>query len=98
MLANRLLLNALTSAEVLVEDRLFATLDATVRSLDLNDHNQVLMIDTVGFIRKLPHHLIASFKSTLEESADADLLLHVIDITHPNYGEQIIAVERVSRN
>jgi GTPase len=89
------LLNSLTDAEVLVEDRLFATLDATVRSLDMDNHRQVLLIDTVGFIRKLPHHLIASFKSTLEESADADLLLHVIDITHPNYGEQMVAVDRV---
>ena len=89
------LLNALTDAGVLVEDRLFATLDATVRSLELNDHTRILMIDTVGFIRKLPHHLIASFKSTLEESMDADLLLHVIDITHPNYSEQMSAVEKV---
>jgi len=89
------LLNALTDAGVLVEDRLFATLDATVRSLQLEARRQILLIDTVGFIRKLPHHLIASFKSTLEESADADLLLHVIDLTHPNYAEQISAVEKV---
>lgn len=89
------LLNALTDAGVLVEDRLFATLDPTVRSLQLEARRQILLIDTVGFIRKLPHHLIASFKSTLEESADADLLLHVIDITHPGYAEQMIAVEKV---
>ena len=89
------LLNALTDAGVVVEDRLFATLDATVRSMPLENRCQILLIDTVGFIRKLPHHLIASFKSTLEESADADLLLHIIDITHPQYGEQMIVVEKV---
>jgi GTPase len=89
------LLNALTSAGVLVEDRLFATLDATVRSLEFSDHTQILLIDTVGFIRKLPHHLIASFKSTLEETADADLLVHVIDLTHPNYLEQMKTVDTV---
>jgi len=89
------LLNALTSADVRVEDRLFATLDATVRSLEFNDRAQILLIDTVGFIRKLPHHLIASFKSTLEETMDADLLLHVIDLTHPNYLEQMKTVEAV---
>ncbi len=89
------LMNALTNAEVLVEDRLFATLDATVRSLELPDRSQVLLIDTVGFIRKLPHHLVASFKSTLEEAGDADLILHVIDVTHPAYVEQITIVESV---
>jgi GTP-binding protein HflX len=89
------LLNALTNAGVLVEDRLFATLDATVRNLQLDSRRQILLIDTVGFIRKLPLHLVASFKSTLEESADADLLLHVVDITHPNFAEQMTAVDRV---
>ncbi len=89
------LMNALTSAHVLVEDRLFATLDATVRRLRLDSHLQVLLIDTVGFIRKLPHHLVASFKSTLEETADADLLLHIIDITHPHYLDQVKTVESV---
>ncbi len=89
------LLNALTNADVLVEDRLFATLDATVRSLELPDRSQVLLIDTVGFIRKLPHHLIASFKSTLEEARDADLLLHVIDVTQSCYLEQMATVDTV---
>lgn len=89
------LLNALTDANVLVEDRLFATLDSTVRSLQVSENLQILLIDTVGFIRKLPHHLIASFKSTLEEAAAADLLLHVIDITHPALQEQMNTVENV---
>ncbi len=89
------LLNALTNAHVNAEDRLFATLDATIRAMELSDHHRVLLIDTVGFIRKLPHHLVASFKSTLEEAADADMLLHVIDLNHPNYLEQIQTVEKV---
>lgn len=89
------LLNALTKAEVFVENRLFATLDATVRSVELASHETVLMIDTVGFIRKLPHHLVASFKSTLEEARDADLLLHVVDITHPQFEEQMATVHGV---
>jgi GTPase len=89
------LLNALTHAGVLVQDRLFATLDATVRSLNLADHLQILLIDTVGFIRKLPHHLVASFKSTLEEAAAADLLLHIIDITHPACEDQMKTVDSV---
>jgi GTPase len=89
------LLNALTRADVLVEDRLFATLDATIRSLQLSDHQRILLIDTVGFIRKLPHHLIASFKSTLEEARNADVLLHIVDISHPNYIEQMKTVEVV---
>lgn len=72
------LMNALTSTDVLAEDRLFATLDSTVRRLDLDNH-EVLLSDTVGFIRKLPHHLIESFKSTLDEARDADVLLHVVD-------------------
>ncbi len=89
------ILNALTEADVLVEDRLFATLDSTIRSFKLSEHQAVLLIDTVGFIRKLPHHLVASFKSTLEEVSNADCLLHVIDMTHPQFREQIYAVERV---
>jgi GTP-binding protein HflX len=89
------LLNSMTDARVLVEDRLFATLDPTVRAVELSDNRRVLLIDTVGFIRKLPHHLIASFKSTLEEAADADLLLHVIDITHPNHVQQMKTVDNV---
>lgn len=89
------LMNALTGAGVFVEDRLFATLDATVRALHLSPHEPVLLIDTVGFIRKLPHHLIASFKSTLEEAREADLLLHVIDISHPHFEEQLHTVQSV---
>ncbi len=89
------LMNALTNADVLVEDRLFATLDSTIRALDLVEHQRVLLIDTVGFIRKLPHHLVASFKSTLEETAEADLLLHVIDVTSPAIYEQIDTVKSV---
>ncbi len=96
------LLNVLTAADVFVEDRLFATLDSTVRHLNFlpdgqaeKNHAAVLLIDTVGFIRKLPHHLVASFKSTLEEAAEADLLLHVIDVTHPLFEEQITVVRQV---
>jgi GTP-binding protein HflX len=95
------LLNALTAAEVFVENRLFATLDATVRHVNFpvetaaKNHTTVLLIDTVGFIRKLPHHLVASFKSTLEEAAEADLLLHVVDITHPLFEEQMAVVRQV---
>jgi GTP-binding protein HflX len=92
------LLNALTDANVLVEDRLFATLDSTIRAIELSDHRRVLLIDTVGFIRKLPHHLVASFKSTLEEAADADLLLHMIDVTHPAFREQMLAVDAVLKD
>ena len=74
--------------EVFVEDRLFATLDPLTREVDLGDNNHVLLTDTVGFIRKLPHHLVASFRATLEEVRDADLLLHVIDASHPQWEEQ----------
>lgn len=83
------LLNVLTNANVLVEDKLFATLDSTIRSLHLTEQTKLLLIDTVGFIRKLPHHLVASFKSTLEETVEADFLIHVIDISNPNYREQM---------
>jgi len=89
------LLNALTSSEVFVEDRLFATLDATVRRLNTKNGLDILLIDTVGFIRKLPHHLIASFKSTLQETREADLLLHIIDISSPIFREQIKVVQSV---
>lgn len=77
------LLNALTQSDVLVEDKLFATLDTTTRKFFLEKTQEVLLIDTVGFIRKLPHLLVASFKSTLEETMYADILLHVIDVSHP---------------
>src|SRR5207253_9461192 len=73
------LLNALTGAEVLAEDKLFATLDPTTRRLRLPTNQNVLLTDTVGFIRKLPHRLIEAFKATLEEVVQADLLLHVVD-------------------
>ncbi|KAA3619774.1 MAG: GTPase HflX [Calditrichaeota bacterium] len=89
------LLNALTDAEVFVENRLFATLDATVREMRFTDSESALLIDTVGFIRKLPHHLVASFRSTLEETLEADLLLHEIDISHPGFEEQIKTVRTV---
>ncbi len=89
------LLNALTAADVFTEDRLFATLDPTIRTLKLDSHSRALLIDTVGFIRKLPHHLIASFHSTLEEAISADLLLHVIDVSHPMFMEQVGTVNQV---
>ncbi len=88
------LLNALTDAGVFVEDRLFATLDATVRAMPDSGGDPVLLIDTVGFIRKLPHHLVASFKSTLEETVRADLLLHVVDLSHPHFPDQMAQVDK----
>lgn len=89
------LMNMLTRSDVFVEDRLFATLDATVRRLHLSKNHTILLIDTVGFIRKLPHHLIASFMSTLEEARVADLLLHVVDVSHPQLFEQMAVVKDV---
>src|SRR5882724_2045759 len=89
------LLNTLTGAEALAEDKLFATLDPTTRRLRLPTNQSVLLTDTVGFIRKLPHRLVESFKATLEEVGQADLLLHVVDISHPQAGEQIKAVNAV---
>lgn len=86
------IMHALTNADVLIEDKLFATLDTTVRRLDLNSTAEILISDTVGFIRKLPHHLVASFRTTLSEAIEADLLIHVVDIAHPNYEEQIQVV------
>ncbi len=91
------LLNTLADAGVFVENRLFATLDATIRAMPLEDHREVLLIDTVGFIRKLPPHLVASFRSTLEETVEADILLHVVDVSHPRYEEQIGSVQVVLR-
>jgi GTP-binding protein HflX len=87
------LMNRLSGAGVTVEDRLFATLDPTVRSVRLSPSHRVLLSDTVGFIRKLPHHLVASFRTTLSEVADADLLLHVVDISHPAYTDHITVVQ-----
>lgn len=82
------LLKALTNADVLVEDKLFATLDTATKQFTLPDNQKVLLIDTVGFIRKLPHTLVAAFKSTLEESLYTDILLHVIDVSNPMAIEQ----------
>jgi len=89
------LLNKLTGSSVLAEDVLFATLDPTTRRLRLPTNQNVLISDTVGFIRKLPHDLVESFKATLEEVIEADLLLHVVDISHPKADEQIAAVNAV---
>jgi GTP-binding protein HflX len=89
------LMNALTGAGVRTEDQLFATLDATTRRYRFPDGHVTLFTDTVGFIRKLPHHLVASFRSTLQEVVDADLLLHVVDAAGPGVEEQIATVNRV---
>ncbi len=83
------LLNHLTGAEVLEEDKLFATLDPTTRILELPGHQEVLLTDTVGFIRKLPHHLIEAFKSTLEEAKYADYIFHVVDASNPQRDKQM---------
>lgn len=89
------MLNALSGAEAFVEDRLFATLDAMTRIVRIAPKQKVLMTDTVGFIRKLPPSLVASFRSTLEEVVEADLLLHVVDASHRAYEEHIAAVNEV---
>jgi len=89
------LLNTLAQAQVFVEDKLFATLDPTTRRVSLPNHQTVLFSDTVGFIRKLPHQLVEAFKATLEEVAEADLLLHVIDASHPDLEEQVAAVRSI---
>ncbi|HEX5492240.1 MAG TPA: GTPase HflX [Candidatus Udaeobacter sp.] len=89
------LLNLLTGADVIAEDKLFATLDPTTRSFALPNKQRVLLTDTVGFLRKLPHTLIESFKATLEEVSEADLLIHIADLSHPRIDEQMEAVDRV---
>ncbi|HUF35661.1 MAG TPA: GTPase HflX [Gemmatimonadales bacterium] len=81
--------------EIVVEDRLFATLDTLTREVDLGEGQRARVTDTVGFIRKLPHHLVASFRATLEEARDADLLLHIVDASHPDWEGQMHVVERV---
>ena len=86
------LLNTLTGSEVLSEDKLFATLDPTTRLLNLKDGQQILLTDTVGFIRKLPHHLIEAFKSTLEEAKYADIIIHVVDASNPQMDTQMYVV------
>lgn len=89
------LLNLLTGADLLAVDRLFATLDPTTRSFTLPNKQRMLLTDTVGFLRNLPHTLIESFKATLEEVSEADLLIHVVDISHPRVDEHIDAVNAV---
>ncbi|MGW8313544.1 MAG: GTPase HflX [Desulfuromonadales bacterium] len=89
------LLNALTQSEVLTEDLLFATLDTSTRRLRFPEEREVIITDTVGFIRELPKSLLGAFKATLEELADAHLLLHVVDISNPRFEEQIRAVDRI---
>ncbi len=91
------LLNALTGADIPANDRLFDTLDTTTRTLEISDTCTVLISDTVGFIRKLPHHLVDAFKATLEELTFADLLLHVIDASNPEWREQAAVVEDLIR-
>jgi GTPase len=89
------LLRAMSGSELLVEDRLFATLDSATRTVELGSGYEILATDTVGFIRKLPHHLVASFRSTLEEAREADVLLHVIDASHEGWEEQQAVVHEV---
>lgn len=89
------LLNQLTNSKVLSKDLLFATLDPTTRKVQLSDSQMALLTDTVGFIRRLPHHLIDAFKSTLEESAEADILIHVIDLSNPQMEQQIKTVNEL---
>ena len=89
------LLNRLTDAGVLAEDKLFATLDLTSRAIDLPDGRSVTLIDTVGLIRRLPHHLVEAFRSTLEEAANADIILHVSDISDPEAKEKTLTTEKL---
>ena len=86
------LMNALAGADVFAENRLFATLDATTRQVELSPNKEALLSDTVGFIRKLPHKLIESFKSTLDEVRESDVLMHVVDVTHPRFEDHIEVV------
>ncbi len=87
------IMNLLSKSEVLAENKLFATLDTTTRKI-VYENTPFLLSDTVGFIRKLPHHLVESFKSTLDEVREADILLHVVDISHPKYEDQIGVVNK----
>jgi GTP-binding protein HflX len=89
------IMNRLSGEHLRVEDKVFATLDATTRRIDLDDDEEVLLTDTVGFIRNLPHHLVASFRATLEEVLHADLLLHVVDVSDPHYADQMRVVRDV---
>jgi len=88
------LLKALSGQDVFIEDRLFATVDTLAREVDVGEGYRYRITDTVGFIRKLPHHLVASFRATVEEAQEADLLLHVIDASHPGWEEQLDVVEK----
>ena len=92
------LLNSLTGAGILTEDKLFATLDPTTRGLKLPSGQEILLTDTVGFIRKLPHHLNEAFRSTLEEAKYADLILHVVDMANPQMDEQMFIVYETLKN
>src|SRR6266576_4897935 len=89
------LMNTLTRAGVFVEDKLFATLDPTTRALRLPNGDKIMLVDTVGFINKIPHSLIEAFKSTLEEVSGADLLLHLVDMVNPVFEEQVQVIEKV---
>ncbi|MDH7568939.1 MAG: 50S ribosome-binding GTPase, partial [Armatimonadota bacterium] len=89
------LLNALSGAKVYADDRLFATLDPTTRKIRLPVGWEVLITDTVGFVSDLPHHLVAAFRATLEEVTAADLLVHVVDVSHPEWPDQVDAVHEV---
>jgi GTP-binding protein HflX len=86
-------MNVLSKSEVFAENKLFATLDTTTRKV-VFEQTPFLLSDTVGFIRKLPHHLVESFKSTLDEVREADILLHVVDLSHPRYEEQLLVVNK----
>ena len=92
------LMNAMTSAGTLAENQLFATLDTLTRKLESADRAPILVVDTVGFIRKLPHHLVESFKATLADIAEADLWLHVIDAAHPGFAEQMAVADETLRS
>lgn len=92
------LFNLLTSADVFAEDKLFATLDSTTRNLDVYETEKILISDTVGFIRKLPPQLVASFKSTLSEVREADIIFHVVDVSHPYYEDHIKVVEETLKD
>jgi GTP-binding protein HflX len=92
------LMNMMTGADTYVEDKLFATLDTTVRQCSLPNGQLMLLSDTVGFIRKLPAHLVASFRSTLAEAAEADALIHLVDCTHPAFKEHIQVVQETLKS
>ncbi len=92
------LMNGITGADVYVQDQLFATLDATTRRVDADERRRFLLTDTVGFIRRLPHHLVESFKATLQEVRDADLMVHVVDASADDPAQQIESVNRVLRD